>query len=59
MPNKYAALLNNVRESKPLVHHITNYVTVNDCANITLGIGASLVNWLTKKQDSWVTGATI
>ncbi len=26
---------------KPLVHHITNYVTVNDCANITLAIGAS------------------
>lgn len=36
-------LLNEVREAKPLVHHITNYVTVNDCANITLAIGASPV----------------
>lgn len=36
-------LLEKVREGAPLVHHITNYVTVNDCANITLGIGASPV----------------
>lgn len=33
--------LRAVREKKPLVHHITNYVTVNDCANIVLAIGAS------------------
>jgi len=43
MTNSYAALLSKVRENKPLVHHITNYVTVNDCANITLAIGASPV----------------
>lgn len=36
-----ASLLNEVRQSRPLIHHITNYVTVNDCANITLAIGAS------------------
>lgn len=36
-------LLENERERAPLVHHITNYVTVNDCANITLSIGASPV----------------
>lgn len=39
----YSAMLTNLREKKPLVHHITNYVTVNDCANITLAIGASPV----------------
>lgn len=33
--------LEAVRAKKPLVHHITNYVTVNDCANITLAVGAS------------------
>src|SRR5690554_4112330 len=33
--------LKAVRSQKPLVHHITNYVTVNDCANIVLAIGAS------------------
>ena len=36
-------LLDKVRASTPLVHHITNYVTVNDCANMTLAIGASPV----------------
>lgn len=32
---------NNVRKQSPLVHCITNYVTVNDCANILLACGAS------------------
>lgn len=34
-------LLDEVRNKKPLVHNITNYVTVNDCANILLAIGGS------------------
>lgn len=38
-----ADLLISVRQKRPLVHHITNYVTVNDCANITLCAGASPV----------------
>lgn len=38
---KSAALLETVRQRNPLVHQLTNYVTVNDCANITLAIGAS------------------
>ena len=32
-----------VKSKKPLVHHITNYVTSNDCATMTLAIGASPV----------------
>ena len=36
-----AALNTQVRQQKPLIHHLTNYVTVNDCANIVLAIGAS------------------
>lgn len=43
MVNSFGSLLDKVRACKPLVHHITNYVTVNDCANITLAIGASPV----------------
>lgn len=39
--SEFSRILNGVREKNPLVHHITNYVTVNDCANITLAIGAS------------------
>ena len=34
-------ILTTLRAEKPLVHHITNYVTVNDCANMTLAAGAS------------------
>ncbi|MBE7045527.1 MAG: hydroxyethylthiazole kinase [Ruminococcaceae bacterium] len=33
--------LENVRKKVPLVHNITNYVTVNDCANILLAVGGS------------------
>ncbi len=33
--------LENVRAKSPLIHNITNYVTVNDCANILLACGAS------------------
>ena len=34
-------MLKNVREKSPLIHNITNYVTVNDCANVVLACGAS------------------
>ena len=33
--------LKNVRSTTPLVHCITNYVTVNDCANALLACGGS------------------
>jgi len=34
-------ILRNVYEKKPLIHCITNYVTVNDVANVLLACGAS------------------
>ncbi len=34
-------MLENVREHRPLIHNITNYVTVNDCANMLLACGGS------------------
>ncbi|MCL2025240.1 MAG: hydroxyethylthiazole kinase [Leptospirales bacterium] len=40
---KYADLLDMLKSKTPLVHQITNYVTVNDCANVTICIGASPV----------------
>ena len=33
--------LDNVRKTSPLIHNITNYVTVNDVANALLACGAS------------------
>ena len=39
----FTSYIDQVRAERPLVHHITNYVTVNDCANACLAIGASPV----------------
>ena len=33
--------LDNVRKNAPLIHNITNYVTVNDVANVLLACGGS------------------
>jgi hydroxyethylthiazole kinase len=41
MLTKIVEVLKNVREKTPLVQAITNYVTINDCANILLCFGAS------------------
>ena len=38
---KFEAALRRVQERTPLVQCITNFVTVNDCANILLASGAS------------------
>lgn len=37
----FEKLLRNLKKNPPLVHNITNYVTVNDCANIVLASGGS------------------
>ena len=39
--DKIPGLLKEVKEKNPLTHCITNFVTVNDCANAVLAIGAS------------------
>lgn len=39
--NKISTLNKLIIEKSPLVHNITNYVAANDCANVTLAIGAS------------------
>ncbi|MBM4430477.1 MAG: hydroxyethylthiazole kinase [Chloroflexi bacterium] len=37
---KIAQLRERIRQQRPLLHHITNFVVMNDTANITLHIGA-------------------
>lgn len=39
--NMLGICIDNVRKNTPLVHNITNYVTVNDVANVILASGAS------------------
>jgi hydroxyethylthiazole kinase len=43
MKDNASVVLNKVRLHKPLVHHITNWVTIYDCANIVKALGASPV----------------
>jgi hydroxyethylthiazole kinase len=38
-----ALLIKRIRQQRPLIHHITNMVVMNDTANITIAIGASPV----------------
>lgn len=37
----FEQIFENVRRKSPLIHNITNYVTVNDCANMLLACGSS------------------
>ena len=36
-------ILEKVRQQRPVVHHLTNWVTIYDCANIVKALGASPV----------------
>lgn len=38
-----ATAFTRLREERPLIHHITNFVTMNDVANVTLHVGGSPV----------------
>lgn len=53
--NALGQLLFAVKERKPLVHHITNYVTVNDCANVVLALGGSPVMADDKRETEEMT----
>ena len=39
----FSDIFSRAKGNHPLVHHITNYVTVNDCANITICAGGAPV----------------
>ena len=45
----------NVREKCPLIHNITNYVTVNDCANVLLACGGSPIMSDDKEEVAEIT----
>ena len=48
-------MLENVRKTCPLIHNITNYVTVNDCANIVIACGASPIMADDKEEVEEIT----
>lgn len=51
----FEAILKNVRENCPLIHNITNYVTVNDCANIVIACGAAPIMADDKEEVEEIT----
>jgi len=48
-------LLEKVRAQKPIVHHLTNWVTIYDCANIVKVFGASPVMAHAKEEAADMT----
>jgi hydroxyethylthiazole kinase len=43
VPVNASEMLEEVRRQKPLIHHLTNWVTIYDCANVVKVFGASPV----------------
>lgn len=50
LSRQMAGVLQEVKRLNPLVHHITNYVTVNDCANVVLAFGGSPIMALDRQE---------
>jgi hydroxyethylthiazole kinase len=54
--NDIYALLERTRKKKPLIHHITNWVSIYDCANVTRCVGALPVMAHAIEESSDMTG---
>lgn len=52
-----AGLLSAVRSERPLIHHITNSVTINDCANVAIATGAAPVMAEAPEEVAEMVGA--
>jgi hydroxyethylthiazole kinase len=51
----FQKIFENVRKTCPLIHNITNYVTVNDCANIVIACGAAPIMADDKDEAAEIT----
>ena len=60
-PKSYGAiaadLLDRIRSRRPLIHHITNWVVMNDTANVTLALGALPVMAHAREEVEEMVGA--
>lgn len=54
--SRTAEILKKLKEKKPLVHHITNWVTIYDCANVVRTIGALPVMAHAKEEAAEMAG---
>ncbi len=55
---KLKSIDTDIKKRKPLIHHITNYVTSGDCANMALAFGASPVMADALEEIEEITGAS-
>lgn len=55
---KIAGFLEQIRKTKPMVHHITNLVTIYDCANIVKIFGGSPVMTFAPEESADMTRLT-
>ncbi len=56
LSEKVAEVLERIRQEKPLLHHITNFVVMNDTANVTLHVGALPVMAHAKEEVADMVG---
>ncbi|MCB4792272.1 MAG: hydroxyethylthiazole kinase [Elusimicrobia bacterium] len=56
MKDKISEILAQVRKQKPVVHHLTNWVTIYDCANVVKVFGASPVMAHAKEEVEEMAG---
>ncbi|WP_297405103.1 hydroxyethylthiazole kinase [uncultured Cetobacterium sp.] len=57
--NKITKNLENIKSKTPLVYHLTNTVTINDCANITLAMGGSpLMSFCLEEMEEIISFAS-
>ena len=55
---RIGAVLSRIREERPLIHHITNSVVMNDTANVTLHLGAlPVMAWAAEEVAEMVAQA--
>ncbi|MFA5100884.1 MAG: hydroxyethylthiazole kinase [Candidatus Omnitrophota bacterium] len=50
------SILERIRSQKPIVHHLTNWVTIYDCANIVKVLGGSPVMAHAKEEAAQMVG---
>lgn len=56
LKNAFGELVDNMRKMRPVVHHITNYVTAESCADICLAAGGSPVMADEPEEVEEITG---
>ena len=58
MVNNIVNLKNQIQKKAPLIHCLTNHITINDCANIILAIGGKPIMAEHREEVSEITNSS-